>query len=168
MYHNSIWWTGAGYPLYILLYICVYPLHILLYICCCSVTWLCLTLCNPMNCSMPGSSVFHCLPEFGQTHVHWVNDAIYHLILCCTFSFGLQSFPVSGSFPLSQLFSSGGQSIRASASVLPVNIQGWFPLGSTDLISLLSKGLSRVYSNSYMKVSLLNRSQSVGSKCMYI
>ena len=91
-----------------------------------------------------------------------------HLILCCTFSFGLQSFPVSGSFPMSQLFSSGGQSIRASASVLPVNIQGWFPLGSTDLIFLLSKGHSRVYSSLYMKVSLLNRSQSVGSKCMNI
>ena len=51
------------------------------------------------------------------------------------FSFRLQSFPASGSFPVSQLFSSGGQSIGASASVLPVNIQGWFPLRSTGLIS---------------------------------
>ena len=59
----------------------------------------------------------------------------------------LQSFPASGSFPVSQLFTSGGQRIRASASVLPVNIQGWFPLGLTGLISLLSKGLSRVFSN---------------------
>ena len=58
-----------------------------------------------------------------------------------------QSFPVSGSFPVSQLFASGGQSIRASASVLPVNIQGWFPLGLTGLISLLYKGLSRVFSS---------------------
>ena len=61
----------------------------------------------------------------------------------------LQSFPGSGSFPRSQFFTSGGQSIRApaSASVLPMNIQGWFPLGWTDWISLLSKGLSRVFSN---------------------
>ena len=63
--HSSIRWLGAGYPL-----------HILLYICCCSVTWLCLTLCNPLNCSMPGCSLFYCLPEFGQTHVHWVSEAI--------------------------------------------------------------------------------------------
>ena len=61
----------------------------------------------------------------------------------------LQSFPASGSFLMSQLFPSGGQSIgvSASASVLPKNIQGWFPLGLTSLISLQSKGLSRVFSN---------------------
>ena len=84
------------------------------------------------------------------------------------FSFGLQSFSASGSFPLSQLFSSGGQSVGASASVLPVNIQGCFPLRSTGLISLLTKGLSGVCSNLYMCVSLLNRRQSVRSKCIYI
>ena len=61
------------------------------------------------------------------------------------FSFCLQSFSASGSFPVSWMFSSGGQS-RASASVLPMNIQGWFPLGLTGLISLQSKGLSRVFS----------------------
>ena len=61
----------------------------------------------------------------------------------------LQSFPASGSFPMSQLFTSGGQSIgfSASTSVLPVNIQDWFPLGWTGWMSLLSKGLSRVFSN---------------------
>ena len=61
----------------------------------------------------------------------------------------LQSFPTSGSFQMSQLFTSGGQSIGASASapVLPINIQGWFPLGWTGWISLQSKGLSRVFSN---------------------
>ena len=59
----------------------------------------------------------------------------------------LQSFPASGSFLTSQLFASGGQSIGASASVLPMNIQGWFPLGWTGWISLQSKGLSRVFSN---------------------
>ena len=58
-----------------------------------------------------------------------------------------QSFPASGSFPVSRLFASGGQSVGASASVPPVNIQGWFPLGVTGLISLLSKGLSRVFSS---------------------
>ena len=65
------------------------------------------------------------------------------------FSSCLQSFPASGSFPMSQFFTSGGQSIRvwASASVLPMNIQDWFPLGLTGLISLQSKGLSRVFSN---------------------
>ena len=59
----------------------------------------------------------------------------------------LQSCPASGSFPISQLFASGGQTIGASASILPMNIQGWFPLGLTGLISLTSKGLSRVFSN---------------------
>ena len=58
-----------------------------------------------------------------------------------------QSFPASGSFPMSWLFPSGGQSIGASASVLPMNIQGWFPLGLIGLICLLSKGLSRVFSS---------------------
>ena len=58
-----------------------------------------------------------------------------------------QSFPASGSFPMSQLFASGGQSIRALPSVLPMNIQGWFPLGLTDLISVQSKELSRVFSS---------------------
>ena len=64
-----------------------------------------------------------------------------------TFSFHLQSFLASGSFPMSQLFSSGGQSIgiSASASVLSMNIQGWFPLELTSLISLKSKGLSRIF-----------------------
>ena len=63
------------------------------------------------------------------------------------FSAHLQSFPASGSFQVSQFFSSGGQSIEASVSVLPKNIQDWFPLGLTGLISLQFKGLSRVFSN---------------------
>ena len=65
------------------------------------------------------------------------------------FSFCLQSFPASGSFPMSWLFTSGGPSIgvSASASVLPMSIQGWFPSGLTDFISLQSKGLSRVVSS---------------------
>ena len=63
------------------------------------------------------------------------------------FSFYLQSFPESGTFPMSQLFASNGQSIRASAKVLPMNIQGWFPLGWTGWISLTSKGFSIVFFN---------------------
>ena len=72
-----------------------------------------------------------------------------HLILCCPLVFHLQSFPASGSFPMSQLFASGGQSIgvSASTSVLPTNIQDRFPLGWTGWISLQSKGLSRIFSN---------------------
>ena len=63
------------------------------------------------------------------------------------FSFCPQSFSASGSFPRSRHCTSGGQSIGASASVLPINIQGWYPLGLTGLISLLSRGLSRVFSS---------------------
>ena len=72
-----------------------------------------------------------------------------NLILCHPFSSHLQSFPAPGSFPISQFFASGGQSIgvSASASVLPMNIQDWFPLGWTGWISLQFKGLSRVFSN---------------------
>ena len=72
-----------------------------------------------------------------------------HLLLCRPFSSCPQSFPASGSFPMSQLFASGGQSIGAStlASVLPKNTQDWSPLGWTGWISLQSKGLSRVFSN---------------------
>ena len=72
-----------------------------------------------------------------------------HLILCLPLSSCLQSFSASGSFQMSQFFTSGGQSIgvSASASFLPMSIQDWFPLGFTGSISLQSKGLSRVFSN---------------------
>ena len=70
-----------------------------------------------------------------------ISSSVTHLSSCP------QSFPASGSFPMSQLFASGGQSIGVSASVLPVNTQDWFPLGWTGWISLQSKGLSRVLSN---------------------
>ena len=62
-----------------------------------------------------------------------------------------QSFPGSGSFAMSRLFTSGGQSIGVSPSVLPMNIQGWFSLGLTGLVSLLSKGLSRVFSSTTVR-----------------
>ena len=66
---------------------------------------------------------------------------------CSNLSIEFQSFPASGSFPMSWLFASDGQNIGASASVLPMNIQGWFPLGLTGLNSVQSKGLSRVFSS---------------------
>ena len=74
---------------------------------------------------------------------------IYFLFSVIPFSSRLQPFPASGSFSMSQFFASGGQSIgvSASASVLPTNIQDWFPLGWTGWISLQSKGLSRIFSN---------------------
>ena len=71
-----------------------------------------------------------------------------------------QSFPALGSFPVSQLFESGGQSIEASASVLPVNIQGWSPLGLTGLISLQVKGLSRVFPSTTLRKHQLFSTQS--------
>ena len=75
--------------------------------------------------------VQHQLPEFTQTQVHWVGDAIQPSHSLGPFSSRLQSFPASGCFPMSQFFASGGQRIgvSASASVLPKNIQDWFPLG---------------------------------------
>ena len=110
----------------------------------------CLTLCVPMDCSTPGLPVHHQLLELAQTHVHWVGDTIQPSHPLVPFSSCLQSFPASGSFVISQFFASGGQSIRASASasasVLPMNIHDWFPLGWTGWISLQSKGLSRVFS----------------------
>ena len=113
-----------------------------------SLSCVCLTLCDPTDCSMLGFPVLYHLPEFVQTHVHWVSYTIQSSHpLSPPFSSSLQSFPASGTFPMSWLFASGGQSIgaSASASVLPMNIQDWFPLGLTDLISLLSKGISRLF-----------------------
>ena len=115
-----------------------------------SVAQLFLTLCNRMDCSTPGLPVHHQLPEFTQTHVHWVSDAIQpsHPLLSPSPP-TLQSFPASWSFLISQFFASGDQNIgvSASASVLPMNTQDWSPLGWTGWISLQSKGLPRVFSN---------------------
>ena len=118
-------------------------------LCCCSVAKLCPTLCDPMNCSMPGFPSLHCLLEFAQTHVHWVGDAIqpsHSLSSPSPSAFNISQH--QGLFLMNQLYASGSQSIGAPAlgSVLPMNIQGWYPLGLTGLISLLSKGLSRVFS----------------------
>ena len=140
-----------------LILICLYACIIMIrrwgrLLCCSSVVKLCPTLCDPSKpCSMPGFLVLLCLPEFAQIHVHWVGDASYPTILISVtlFSSCSQSFPAWGSFPMSQPFLSDGQSIGASdsSSVVPMNIQHWFPLGLTGWISLQSKGLSRVFFN---------------------
>jgi len=89
----------------------------------------------------------------------WCHPTISSSVI--PFSSRLQSFPASGSFPVSQFFASGDQSIGASAlaSVLPMNIQAWFSLGLTGLISLQSKGLSRVFSNTTVQKHQLFRAQ---------
>ena len=112
-----------------------------------SVTQSCPTPCNPMDCSMPG---FCPLPTPGACSdscpsSQWCHPTISSSVV--PFSSCLQYLSASGSFPVSQFFASGGQSTGASASVLPVNIQDWFPLGLTGWIFLQSKGLSRVFSN---------------------
>ena len=114
-----------------------------------SVTQSCLTLCDPMDCSTPDLPVHHQLIEFTHScpSSQWCHPRISFSVI--PFSSCFQSFQASGSFPMSQFFTSGGQSIGAStsASVLPMNIQHWFPLELTGWISLESKRLSRVSSN---------------------
>ena len=114
-----------------------------------SVTQSCPTLCNTMNCSMLGHPVHHQLTEFTQTHVHRVSDAIQPSHPLSSPSTPAANPSQHQGFQMSQLFTSGGQSIGASAStsVLPMNTQDWSPLGWTGWISLQSKGLSRVFSN---------------------
>ena len=113
-----------------------------------SVTQSCLTLWDSMHCSIPGLPVHHQLLELAQTHAHWISDAIqlFHPLS--------SPFPSASIFPSIRVFSNkffalAGESIgvSASASVLPTNIQDWFPLGLTGWISLQTKGLSRVFSN---------------------
>ena len=108
-----------------------------------SCVWL---LATPMDWSTPGFPVHHQLPELAQTHVRRVSDAIQPSHPVIPFSC-LQSFPESRSFLITRLFTSGSQSIRASASasVFPVNIQVWFPLGLTGLISLLLRDSQESY-----------------------
>ena len=93
----------------------------------------------------------------------WCHPTISSVV---TFSSCLQSFPASGSFQMSHFFTSGGQSIRdsASASVLPMNIQDWFPIGWTGWMSMQSKGLSRVLSSTTVwKHQLLGTQPSLWS-----
>ena len=125
-----------------------------------SVAQLCLTLCDSMNHGTPGLPVHHQLPEFTQTHVHRVSDAIQPSYPLSSPSPPAPTFPASESFPMSQLFAWGGQStgVSALASFLPKKSQGWPPSEWTAWISLQSKGLSRVFSNTTVqKASILRR-----------
>ena len=124
-------------------------------LCLSSVQFSCSVVSNTLQYT-PGLAVHHQLPESSQTHVHWISDAIQpsHPLS----SPSPPSFPASGSFPMSQLFASGGQRIgvSASASVLPMNTQAWSPLGWTGWISLQSKGtLKSLLQHHSSKASIL-------------
>ena len=124
---------------------------------CCSVTQPWPTLCDPMDCSTPGFPVLHYLSKLHLLSLdpcplnQWCHPTIS--FSSAPFSSCPQPFPASGSFSMSWRFASSGQSTGASASafVLPMSIQGWFPLGLTGLTSLLSKGRSRVSSSHFGK-----------------
>ena len=124
----------------------------------------CLTVYDPMDAGLPCPSPSPRVCSNSCPLNQWCHPTISSSFT--PFSSCLQSFPAAGSFLISQLFASDGQSIGASASVLPVNIQRWFPLGLTGLIYLKSKGLSKVFSSTtdqkyqfftmymYIKISL--------------
>ena len=115
-------------------------------VCCFAVSQSCSALCNPMYCSMPVFPDLDYLPSLLRLMSSESMMPSNHFILCCP-SPAFKSFPASESFLMSQLFASDGQSIGASASVLPMHIRGWFPSGLTRLTSMLSKGLSRIFSS---------------------
>ena len=117
--------------------------------CCCSVSKSCLTLYDPMDFSILGFPVLHYLPEFVPSHAHWVSDAIQpsHPVLTSS-PLALNLSQHQGLFQCSWLFTSGDQNIRASASasILPMNIQGWFPLGLTGFNLLAVQGTLKSFS----------------------
>ena len=116
--------------------------------CCCSVVKPCLMLCNLMDCSTPGSSILQYLLEFAQFMSIELVMQSNHLILWYPLILLPSIFPsINQGLFQSWLFIAGGQSIGALATVLLINIQGWFPLELTGLISLQSKGLLRVFSS---------------------
>ena len=110
------------------------------------ISWLFVT---PQTAARQASLVLHHLLELAQTHVHWVGDAIQPSHPLSSLLLLSSIFPSIRIFPMSQLFQPGSQStaVSASASVFPMNTQDWYPLGWTGWISLKSKGLSRVFSN---------------------
>ena len=126
----------------------------------CSVTQSCQTLCNPTEaCQASWSFTISRACSNSCPLSRWCHPTISPSAI--PFSSCLRSFPASGSFPMSQLFASGGQTIEAStsASVLPVNIQDWFPLGLTGLISLAVQGtLKSLLQHHSSKASFLQRS----------
>ena len=130
-----------------------------------SVAQSCFTLCDPMDCSMTGLRPSPTPRVYSDSCPlsQWFHPTISSSVV--SFSCCLQSFPASGSFPKSQFFPSGGQSIGASisASVLPVNIQSWFPLGMTGWISFQSKGLSKVFNTTVQKHQFFSAQPSLWS-----
>ena len=123
-------------------------------LCCCSVAQLCPIFCDPMDSSIQASLSFTI--SWSSLRLMSIELVIpsNHLILCCPLLLLPSILPSIRVYPMSQFFASGGQSIgaSASASVLPMNTQGWFPLGLIDLISLQSKGLSRVLSSIFFTI----------------
>ena len=117
------------------------------YYCCCSVTKSCWTLCDPMDCSMPDYPVLHHLPELTQTHVHWVDDIIKPSSPLPPSSPPALIFPIIRVFFNELVLPIRWPKNWSFSIVLPMNIQRWFPLWLTGLISLLFKGLSRVFSS---------------------
>ena len=143
--------------------------HLLLCPCsCCLVAKSCPTFCDPMDCSTPGFPVLHHLPEFAQTQVHWIGDAIQPSHPLSSPSPPVFNLSQHQSLPVSWVFISSGQGIGASASapVFSMNVQSWFPLGLTGLISLLSKGILRVFSNTTIqKHQFFSTQPSLWSSC---
>ena len=119
----------------------------------------CLTLCDLTDCSTPGFPVSHYLWEFAQTHVHWVwcHPTISSSVTCFSWP---QSFPASGSPPMSQLFTSGGQNsgISISPSVLAMNIEGWLSLEAKSINSL---SLSLLYGSTFTSIHHYWKSHSL-------
>ena len=111
------------------------------------------SLCDPMDCSTPGLLSFTNFRSLLTLMPIELVMPSNHLILCRPLLLPHSIFPASESFPMRQFFTSGGQSIGVSASapILPMNIQDWFPLGLTSWISLQSKGLSRVFSKTIVQ-----------------
>ena len=167
-------------PSYVL-FIYSSPLPVILFLTACH----CHVICLAQRVALPGLSQFD---SVAQSCLTLRPHGLQHTRLCCPsptlracsnscplswwchptisssvipFSTHLQSFPESGSFPMNQFFTSGGQSIgvSASASVLPMNIQDWFPLGLIGLISLQPKGLSRVFTNTTVQKHPFFRTQ---------
>ena len=137
-----------GYPFVSVFFAICVCVCVCVHCCChCSVAKLCLTLCDSMDCSMPVFPVFHYLLEFAQTHVRWFIDAIQSFHSLSPLLLLHSTFPSIRVFSNESALRICGQSMGASASVLPVNIQGWFPLGLTGLISLLPKRLSKIFSS---------------------
>ena len=125
--------------------------------CCCSVTKSCLTLYHPMDWSLPGFPVLNCLPGSAQIHAHWVGDVSWpsHPLSSPSLALSLSQHQALFQWLSSSHQAAKGLELQRSSSVLPMNIQGWFPLGWTGLISLQSKGVSEFLQHHSLKASFL-------------